>query len=65
MRAGSSEDLTFPTLTGTTHPVRPSSHSRFMGPEEEDLVLIRGGFDCSFWHLINLCDTKERVRGED
>lgn len=51
--------LTSPKLTAS-----PSSHSRFVGPEEEDLVLIGGGFDCSFWHLINLGDTKGRVRGE-
>lgn len=39
-------------------PPQPRPHSRFVGPEEEDLVFIGGGFDCSFWHLVNLCDTK-------
>lgn len=40
----------------------PGPHSRFMGPKEEDLVFIGGRFYCSFWHLINLCDTKDGVR---
>lgn len=61
---GAGGDLTSPKLTGTTRPGSPGSHSRFVGPEEEDLVLIGGGFDCSFWHLVNLRDTKDRVTGE-
>lgn len=52
------------THPGTACPVSPSSHSRFVGPEEEDLVLVGGGLDCSFWHLIDLCDTRDRVTGE-
>ena len=29
---------------------------RFMGPKEEDGVLVGGRFDRSFWKLINLRD---------
>lgn len=43
-------------------PHAPQPHSRFVGPEEEDLVFIGGGFNCCFRHLVNLWDTKDGVR---